>query len=137
MMPALHSSTSIVCPSAWISSAQAATEPSSLRSQATGVMETPAPAAAAAAFSRVRARPMIWAPRPASTRIDSRPSPELQPVIRMRLPRRSSPSVTSCAVERRVKCDFGGDGFSVMKQRLSVGALAVQRLALRPGNLSF
>ena len=48
--------------------------------------------------SSVRAVPITCAPRNASTRIVSRPIPELQPVTTMVLPVRSMPAVTCSAV---------------------------------------
>src|SRR5262245_37671327 len=97
-MPALQISASIDGVIAWIALAHATTESKSLSSSATGVALPLMPAIASWPRSTVRAVPITCAPRSASTRIVSRPMPELQPVTTMVLPLMSMPAVTSSAV---------------------------------------
>ncbi len=61
-------------------------------------VEARIPAATASPFGTSRAVRITWAPRPASTRAVSWPSPLDPPVISATLPLRSMPSATSLAV---------------------------------------
>lgn len=69
------------------------------RSQATGTTSAPTAWAAARARSSVRASPITVAPRRWSTRSVSWPSPEPTPVTTKVRPWRSTPSLTSSAVD--------------------------------------
>jgi hypothetical protein len=75
------------------------TDAGSDSSQATAVVLPGTNPQVVIAFSAVRAAPITCAPRSASTRIASKPRPELQPVMRMVLPASGRPVVTSSAVE--------------------------------------
>ena len=98
-MPALQTSASRRGASWCTCAAQSRTERTSARSSTTGVARPDTLALAALPLSDVRAVPITCAPRNASTRIVSRPIPELQPVTGMVLPRRSRPAVACSAVE--------------------------------------
>ena len=102
-MPALQISTSIGVSSARISRAHATTESKSLSSSTTGVVLPCTLAHASWPRSSVRAVPITCAPRSASTRIVSRPIPELHPVTTTVLPLMSMPAVTSSAVASAAK----------------------------------
>ena len=71
----------------------------SVSSHATGSVTPTTFAEASRAFSSVRAAATTRAPWSASTRIVSKPIPELMPVTRIVLPDRSRSRVTSSAVE--------------------------------------
>src|SRR5277367_4746685 len=101
MMPALQINMSNGGADDESSSAHFAMESRSVSSQAMGRALPLIFAQAVRAASSVRAAPMTSAPRNESTRIVSRPRPELQPVTTAVLPRRSMPAVTSSAVDRR------------------------------------
>ena len=99
MIPALQSSTSILEFSFFISSTHCLTLLGSESSQVKDLLcFTPASLKASSTFSLVLPSPIMVAPRRERTRMDSFPSPELQPVISIVFPVKSIPSVTSSAV---------------------------------------
>ena len=99
MIPALQMMPSIGTFNALTVATLVRTEAGSASSHATGVVRPFTEGQAARAFSKVRAAAITWAPRNVSTRKDSSPRPELQPVRRYVLPLSENPRVTSSAVE--------------------------------------
>ena len=98
MTPALPMIASSGAAPDFTAATQARTDAGSESSQASGRKSPLSPAQASRAFSTVRAVASTRAPRSASARIVSRPSPELQPVTSTVLPPRSHPAVASSAV---------------------------------------
>ena len=98
MTPALQTMASSGAAPVFTAATQARTDAGSESSQASGRKSPLSPAQASRAFSTVRAVAITRAPRSASARTVSSPSPELQPVTSIVLPPRSHPAVASSAV---------------------------------------
>ncbi len=96
--------------SARIVSAQATTDSKSESSSASGVVLPRTCRHASSARCSERLVPMTHAPRIASTRIVSKPMPDVHPVTTAILPDRSMPSVTCSAVESSSKSLRGTPG---------------------------